>query len=60
MRKSDELDTDEVLNIAEEYARDRNIDDVVVASTGGETGVKARKPLTRKIKTGHSRAFHRV
>ncbi|MBS3737303.1 MAG: hypothetical protein V5A87_08365 [Candidatus Bipolaricaulota bacterium] len=43
MRKSDGLDTTEVLNIAEEFARDRGIDDVVVASTGGDTGVEAIK-----------------
>ncbi len=61
MRKSDELDTDEVLNIAEEYARDRNIDDVVVASTGGETGVKASKTFNPEDKNlvivGHSTGF---
>ena len=61
MRKSDELDTNEVLNIAEEYARDSGIDDVVVASTGGDTGSKAIKtfdPIEKNlVVVGHSTGF---
>lgn len=61
MRKSDELDTAEVLNIAQEYARDRDIDDVVVASTGGDTGVGAIKVFDPREKNvvvvGHSTGF---
>jgi hypothetical protein len=61
MRKSDELDTDEVLNIAEEYARDRNIDDLVVASTGGDTGLEAIKTFDPEYRNmvivGHSTGF---
>ena len=61
MRKSDELDTSEVLDLAEEFARDRDIDDVVVASTSGDTGLVAIKtfdPIEKNlVVVGHSTGF---
>jgi len=61
MQKSDDLDTTEVLNLAEEFARNRDIDDVVVASTGGDTGVEAIKifdPIENNLViVGHSSGF---
>ncbi|MFW6384941.1 MAG: hypothetical protein ACOCY7_02270 [Halodesulfurarchaeum sp.] len=41
MIRTDDLDTTEVLEVAESYAAEHDIEDVVVASTSGETGVKA-------------------
>lgn len=61
MRKSDELETTEVLNLAEEFAQDRGIDDVVVASTSGDTGLEAIKifdPIEKNVVVvGHSTGF---
>ena len=61
MQKTDKLETTEVLNLAEEFARDRDIDDVVVASTGGNTGVEAIKtfdPVEKNLViVGHSTGF---
>ncbi|MEF8799255.1 MAG: hypothetical protein V5A79_07565, partial [Candidatus Bipolaricaulota bacterium] len=61
MQKTDGLETAEVLNLAEEFARDRGIDDVVVASTSGDTGLEAIKtfdPIEKNLViVGHSTGF---
>ena len=61
MRKSDELSTTEVLETAQEFARDRCIDDIVVASTGGDTGIKTIRTFDPKkenvVVVGHSTGF---
>lgn len=41
MKSSDHMDTDKVLSVAHEFAQDKDIKDVVVASTTGDTGLKA-------------------
>lgn len=41
MQASDNMDTDKVLRVAHDFALERDIKDVVVASTTGDTGVNA-------------------
>ncbi len=41
MKDTTEMDTERVLDIAQGYAEEHDIDDVVVATTTGETGAKA-------------------
>ncbi|MEF8879496.1 MAG: pyruvate kinase alpha/beta domain-containing protein [Candidatus Thermoplasmatota archaeon] len=40
MFDTSEMNTDQVLEIAKDYAEENNIEDIVVATTSGETGVK--------------------
>lgn len=61
MQNSDGLTTTEVLLIATKYAEENGIDDVVVASTGGETGIKAVDHFDpdefNVVVVGHSTGF---
>ncbi|NIQ05618.1 MAG: hypothetical protein GWO20_07800 [Candidatus Korarchaeota archaeon] len=43
MISSDEMDTSEILTKGKTFAEERNIKDIVVASTSGTTGLKAAK-----------------
>lgn len=63
MHKTDELNTGQVLEIAKEFATEKAIEDVVVASTSGATGVKASEIFdlskTNLVVVGHSTGFSR-
>ena len=58
MQSTDAMNTEDVLEVAREYADDRDIDDVVVASTSGETGAAAASVFDSEDRTlvavGHS------
>lgn len=60
-KSSDELNTEQVLQAVQNFARDRQIEDIVVASTTGSTGVKATEIFdareTNLVVVGHSSGF---
>ncbi len=64
MQNSEGLSTTEVLGISKKYAEEHGIDDVVVASTGGETGEKTIDHFDPKkfnvVVVGHSTGFGRT
>jgi len=61
MQRSDELETEEVLQIAQEFSVENEIDDVIVASTSGKTGLAAVDIFDPEevnlVVVGHSTGF---
>lgn len=61
MIRTDEMDTTAVLEHAQEYAAEHDIEDVVVASTSGETGAKAANVFDAEernlVVVGHSTGY---
>lgn len=62
MKQSDNLDTRKVLEIASDFANEREVDDIVVASTTGETAVQSLDFFSPKefnlVVVGHSTGFN--
>jgi len=55
-----EMDTEEVLEIAQEYVEENDVENIVVATTRGETGVKAGKVFNEErnvVAVTHSTGF---
>ncbi|MEF8835957.1 MAG: hypothetical protein V5A76_07370 [Candidatus Thermoplasmatota archaeon] len=55
-----EMDTEEILKVAQEYVRENEIENIVVATTRGETGVKAGELFdedTNVVAVTHSTGF---
>jgi hypothetical protein len=61
MIATDDLDTAQVLDIAREYATEHGIEDVIVASTSGETGAAAAETLDTEARNlvvvGHATGY---
>lgn len=58
MIRTDEIDTEELLDRAVSYAADHDVDAVCVASTSGETGAKAAERFGEDlVVVGHSYGF---
>lgn len=58
MIRTDEMDTEELLDQAKTYAEDYDVDAVCVASTSGETGEKAAERFGEDlVVVGHSYGF---